>query len=222
MLALVLRSLAQTSFRHALVSKRWHRLSASALSHLTVQHRGFKSNNDSIFETHSFEVDRNAQLAWLPLPHLLSALRHFPALTHVSLGSFSILSADSDALFHCLAATCPRLLHLTVEHQFDMSVTVDGLSSLLLFTTNHLPPLPASLSLLTDLQTLHVCLHTRCGHKSLQELVSPPESIGALQQLRELGIGVGLCFRGLGLDQSMALLRGTLRTLSITSGELFP
>ncbi|CAI7815729.1 unnamed protein product [Closterium sp. NIES-53] len=232
MLALVLRSLAQTSFRHALVSKSWHRLSASALSHLTVQHRGFKSNNESTFETHSFEVDRNAQLAWLPLPHLLSALRRFPALTHVTLGSFSILSADGDALFHCLAVTCPRLLHLTVEHQFEMSVTVDGLASLfhgcrklrelLLFTTNHLPHLPASLSLLTDLQTLHVCLRTRCGHDSLQELVSPPESIGALQQLRELGIGVGLCFRGLGLDQSVGLLRGTLRTLSITSGELFP
>ncbi|CAI5492898.1 unnamed protein product [Closterium sp. Naga37s-1] len=199
MLALVLRSFSQTSFRHALVSKRWLRLSASALSHLTVQHRGFKSNDDSIFETHPFEVDRNAELAWLPFPHLLSALRRFPALTHVSLGSFSILSADGDALFQCLAATCPRLLHLTVEHQFKMSVTVDGLASLFhgcrklrelrLFTTNDLPHLPASLSLLTDLQTLHVCSHTRYGHDSLQELVSPPESIGALQQLRELGIG---------------------------------
>ncbi|GJP77594.1 hypothetical protein CLOP_g7960 [Closterium sp. NIES-67] len=41
-LALVLRALAQDSFRCALVSKRWHRLATAALSHLTVQHRGFK------------------------------------------------------------------------------------------------------------------------------------------------------------------------------------
>ncbi|CAI5943183.1 unnamed protein product [Closterium sp. NIES-64] len=201
-LALVLR---QTSFRHAeLMSKRWLRLATSALSHITVQHRGF--SNDSMIETHPFEVDRNAELAWLPLPSLLSALRRFPALTHVSLGCFSILSADGDALFHCLAATCPHLLHLTVEHQFEMSVTVDGLASLFhgcrklrdspptattngLLTTNGLPHLPASLSLLTDFQTLYVCSHTRYGHDSLQELVSLPESIGALQLLRELGIG---------------------------------
>ncbi|CAI5483835.1 unnamed protein product [Closterium sp. Yama58-4] len=253
-LALVLRSLAQTSFRHALVSpsplerlpddmfaqtsfrhaalvsKRWLRLATSALSHLTVQHRGF--SNDSKIETHPFERDRCAELAWLPLPRLLSALRRFPALTHVSLGEISILSADGDALFHCLAATCPRLLHLTVEHQFGMSVTVDGLASLFqgcrklrelfLLTTNGLPHLPPSLSLLTDLQTLHVCSRTRYGHDSLQELVSPPESIGALQQLRELRIGVGLCFRGLGLDQSVGLLRGTLRKLSITSAIISP
>ncbi|CAI5497673.1 unnamed protein product [Closterium sp. Naga37s-1] len=220
-LALVLRSLAQTSFRHALVSKRWLRLSTAALSHLTVQHRGFKT---FLLEIHNPEHFRNAQLAWLPLPHLLSALHRFPALTHVSLGQFSILSADGDALFKCLAATCPRLLHLTVEHQFEMSVTVDGLASLFrgcrklrdlrLLTTNGLPHLPASLSLLTDLQTLHVCSNIHHGEDSLQELVSPPESIGALQQLRELRISAGANFRG--LDGCVGLL-SNLRTLSIKS-----
>ncbi|CAI5989666.1 unnamed protein product [Closterium sp. NIES-64] len=182
-LALVLRSLAQTSFRHALVSKRWLRLATSALSHFNI-------------EIHHPEQYRNAQLAWLPLPRLLSALRRFPTLTHVSLGEFSILFADGDALFQCLAATCPRLSHLTVEHQLRMAVTVDGLASLFrgcrklrelrLLTTAGFPHLPPSLSLLTDLQTLHVCAHAHSGKDSLQELVSPPESIGALQQLREL------------------------------------
>ncbi|CAI5483840.1 unnamed protein product [Closterium sp. Yama58-4] len=229
-LALVLRSLAETSFRHVLVSKRWLCLTTSALSHLTVQHRGFKSN-DSITETNPFEPFRNVQLAWLPLPRLVSALRRFPALTHVSLGEFSILSADgdgeaADALFHCLAATCPRLTHLTVEQQIRMPVTVDGLASLFhgcrklrdlrLLTTNGLPHLPASLSLLTDLQTLHVCSHPRYGEDSLQELVSPRESIGALQQLRELRICAGANFRG--LDECVGLL-GNLRTLSIGNGN---
>ncbi|CAI5952939.1 unnamed protein product [Closterium sp. NIES-65] len=220
-LALVLRALSQTSFRHALVSKRWLRLSTAALSHLTVQHRGFKT---FLLEIHNPEHFRNAQLAWLPLPHLLSALRRFHALTHVSLGSFSILSADGDVLFQCLAATCPRLLYLTVEHQFKMSVTVDGLASLFrgcrklrelfLLTTNGLPHLPASLSLLTDLQTLHVCSNIHYGEDKLQELVSPPESIGALQQLRELRISAGANFRG--LDECVGLL-SNLRTLSISN-----
>ncbi|CAI5983037.1 unnamed protein product [Closterium sp. NIES-64] len=202
-LALVLRSLARTSFRHALVSKRWYRLATSALSHLTIRHQ-----NLSMQEIRDSEHFRNAQLAWLPLPRLLFALRHFPTLTHVSLGEFSIVSADGDALIRCLAATCPFLSHLTVEHQFRMAVTVDGLASLFhgcrklrelrLLTTDGLPHLPPSLSLLTDLQTLHVCAHPLYGDDSLQELVSPPESIGALQQLRELRVSAGSSFQGLG------------------------
>ncbi|CAI5516980.1 unnamed protein product [Closterium sp. Naga37s-1] len=207
-LALVFRALAQTSFRHALVSKRWYRLATSALSHLTIQHGGPKPKYFTIIEMHDPEHFRNKQLAWLPLPRLLSALRRFPALTHVSLGEFSVLSADGDALFQCLAATCPSLSHLTVEHQFLMAVTVDGLESLFhgcrklrefrLLTTFCLPHLPPSLSLLTDLQTLHVCAHPLYGDDSLQELVSPRESIGALQQLRELRISAGASFQGLG------------------------
>ncbi|CAI5996334.1 unnamed protein product [Closterium sp. NIES-65] len=210
-LALVLRSLAQTSFRHALVSKRWLRLATSALSHFNI-------------EIHHPEQYRNAQLAWLPLPRLLSALRRFPTLTHVSLGEFSILFADGDALFQCLAATCPRLSHLTVEHQLRMAVTVDGLASLFrgcrklrelrLLTTAGFPHLPPSLSLLTDLQTLHVCAHAHSGKDSLQELVSPPESIGALQQLRELRVNAGATFQGLG--ECVGLLKN-LRKLSISS-----
>ncbi|CAI5532565.1 unnamed protein product [Closterium sp. Naga37s-1] len=210
-LALVLRSLAQTSFRHALVSKRWLRLATSALSHFNI-------------EIHHPEHYRNAQLAWLPLPRLLSALRRFPTLTHVSLGEFSILFADGDALFQCLAATCPRLSHLTVEHQLRMAVTVDGLASLFrgcrklrelrLLTTAGFPHLPPSLSLLTDLQTLHVCAHAHSGKDSLQELVSPPESIGALQQLRELRVNAGASFQGLG--ECVGLLKN-LRKLSISS-----
>ncbi|CAI5497640.1 unnamed protein product [Closterium sp. Naga37s-1] len=205
-LALVLRALAQTSFRHALVSKRWLRLATSALSHLTIQHRGPKPDYLTFIEMQTSEHFRNAQLAWLPLPRLLSAMRRFPNLTHVSLSVFSIVSADGDALFQCLAATCPLLSHLTVEHQFRMAVTVDGLALLFhgcrklrefrLLTTFCLPHLPPSLSLLTDLQTLHVCAHPLYGDDSLQELVSPPESIGALQQLRELRIRAGTSFQG--------------------------
>ncbi|CAI5532566.1 unnamed protein product [Closterium sp. Naga37s-1] len=220
-LALVLRSLAQTSFRHALVSKRWYRLATSALSHLTIRHRDL-----SMQEIRDSEHFRNAQLAWLPLPRLLSVLRRFPTLTHVSLSEFSIVSADGDALFQCLAATCPLLSHLTVEHQFRMVVTVDGLASLFhgcrklrefrLLTTFCLPHLPPSLSLLTDLQTLHVCAHPLYGDDSLQELVSPPESIGALQQLRELRISAGTSFQGLG--ECVDLITN-LRKLSI--GTLF-
>ncbi|CAI5996328.1 unnamed protein product [Closterium sp. NIES-65] len=220
-LALVLRSLAQTSFRHALVSKRWYRLATSALSHLTIRHRDL-----SMQEVRDSEHFRNAQLAWLPLPRLLSVLRRFPTLTHVSLSEFSIVSADGDALFQCLAATCPLLSHLTVEHQFRMVVTVDGLASLFhgcrklrefrLLTTFCLPHLPPSLSLLTDLQTLHVCAHPLYGDDSLQELISPPESIGALQQLRELRISAGTSFQGLG--ECVDLITN-LRKLSI--GTLF-
>ncbi|CAI5464239.1 unnamed protein product [Closterium sp. Yama58-4] len=216
-LALVLRSLAQTSFRHALVSKRWLRVATSALSHLTIRHRDL-----SMQEIRDSEHFRNAQLAWLPLPRLLSALRRFPTLTHVSLSEFSIVSADGDALFQCLAATCPSLSHLTVEHQFRMVVTVDGLASLFrgccklrelrLLTTFCLPHLPPSLSLLTDLQTLHVCAHPLYGDDSLQELDSPRESIGALQQLRELRIRAGASFQGLG--ECVGLL-SNLRKLSI-------
>ncbi|CAI7913840.1 unnamed protein product [Closterium sp. NIES-54] len=212
-----------SSFRHALVSKRWYRLATSVLSHLTIQHRGFRPNY-FIIEIHSSEHFRNAQLAWLPLPRLLSALRRFPTLTHVSLGEFSILSADGDAIFQCLAATCPSLSHLTVEHQFRMAVTVDGLASLFhgcrklrelrLLTTTGLPHLPSSISLLTDLQTLHVCAHPLYGDDSLQELVSPPESIGALQQLRELRVSAGASFQGLG--ECVGLLKN-LRKLSISS-----
>ncbi|CAI5483808.1 unnamed protein product [Closterium sp. Yama58-4] len=219
-LALVFRALAQTSFRHALVSKRWLRLATSALSHLTIRHRDLSTQEILRDSEHS----RNAQLAWLPLPRLLSALRRFPALTHVSLGEFSIVSADGDALFQCLAATCPFLSYLTVEHQFRMAVTVDGLESLFrgcrklrdlrLLTIDGLPHLPASLSLLTDLQTLHVCAHPRYGEDSLQELISPRESIGALQQLRELRIRAGASFQGLG--ESVGLLRN-LRKLSIST-----
>ncbi|GJP43705.1 hypothetical protein CLOM_g9156 [Closterium sp. NIES-68] len=223
-LALVLRALAQDSFRcAALVSKRWHRLVSASLSHLTVQHRGFKSNH--IIEIHNPEHFRNKQLAWLPLPRLLSALGRFPALTHVSLGAFSILSADGDAIFQCLAATCPGLTHLTVEHQFRMTVTVTGLSSLFrgcrklrefrLLTTHALPHLPASLSLLTDLHTLHVCSDPHYGEDSLQKLVSPPESIiGALQQLRELRICVGANFQG--LSECVGSL-SNLRSLSVSN-----
>ncbi|CAI5516981.1 unnamed protein product [Closterium sp. Naga37s-1] len=202
-LALVFRSLAQTSFRHALVSKRWLRLATSALSHLTIRHRELSTQ-----EIRDSEHSRNAQLAWLSLPRLLSALRRFPTLTHVSLSEYSIVSADGDALFQCLAATCPFLSHLTVEHKFRMAVTVDGLESLFrgcrklrelrLLTTDSLPHLPPSLSLLTDLQTLHVCAHPRYGDDSFQELVSLPESIGALQQLRELRIRAGASFQRLG------------------------
>ncbi|CAI7913845.1 unnamed protein product [Closterium sp. NIES-54] len=223
-LALVLRSLAQTSFRHAIVSKRWYRLATSALSHLTIQHRGPKPNYITIIDMHDSEHFRNKQLAWLPLPRLLSALRRFPTLTHVSLGEFSILSADGDALFQCLAATCPSLSHLMVEHQFHMVVTVDGLASLFrgcrklrefrLLTTFCLPHLPPSVSLLTDLQNLHVCAHPLYGDDSLQELVSPPESIGALQQLRELRISAGTGFQGLG--ECVGRL-SSLRKLSITT-----
>ncbi|CAI7792046.1 unnamed protein product [Closterium sp. NIES-53] len=213
-LALVLRSLAPTSFRHALVSKRWYRLATSALSHLTIQHRCREIGNS----------EHPAQLAWLPLPRLLSTLRRFPTLTHVSLGEFSIVCADGGALFQCLAATCPFLSHLTVEHQYRMAVTVDGLASLFhgcrklrelrLLTTDGLPHLPPSISLLTDLQTLHVCAHPLYGDDSLQELVSPPESIGALQQLRELRIRAGASFQGLG--ECVGLLRN-LRNLSISN-----
>ncbi|GJP49996.1 hypothetical protein CLOM_g9153 [Closterium sp. NIES-68] len=223
-LALVLRALAQDSFRcAALVSKRWLRLAAAALSHLTVQHRGFKSNH--IIEIHNPEHNRNKQLAWLPLPQLLSALGRFPTLTHVSLGAFSILSADGDAIFQCLAATCPGLTHLTVEHQFRMTVTVTGLSSLFrgcrklrefrLLTTYALPHLPASLSLLTDLHTLHVCSDPHYGEDSLQKLVSAPESIiGALQQLRELRICAGANFQG--LSECVGSL-SNLRSLSVSN-----
>ncbi|CAI5461082.1 unnamed protein product [Closterium sp. Yama58-4] len=83
--------------------------------------------------------------------------------------------------------------------------------------SHHLLPSasPPSLSLLTDLQTLHVCAHPRYGDDSLQELVSPPESIGALQQLRELRICAGASFQGLG--ERVGLLRN-LRMLSIGTG----
>ncbi|CAI7729638.1 unnamed protein product [Closterium sp. NIES-54] len=105
-LELVLRALAETLFRHAaLVSKRWLCLATAALSHLTIQHLGFMRTPE--MKERNPERFHSPRLSWLPLPCLLSALRRFPALTHVSLCEISILSADGDALFNCLAATYP-------------------------------------------------------------------------------------------------------------------
>ncbi|CAI7820302.1 unnamed protein product [Closterium sp. NIES-54] len=105
-LTLVLRALAETLFRHAaLVSKRWLCLATAALSHLTIQHLGFMRTPE--MKERNPERFHSPRLSWLPLPRLLSALRRFPALTHVSLCEISILSADGDALFNCLAATYP-------------------------------------------------------------------------------------------------------------------
>ncbi|CAI7815833.1 unnamed protein product, partial [Closterium sp. NIES-53] len=105
-LELVLRALAETLFRHAaLVSKRWLCLATAALSHLTIQHLGFMRTPE--MKERNPERFHSPRLSWLPLPRLLSALRRFPALTHVSLCEISILSADGDALFNCLAATYP-------------------------------------------------------------------------------------------------------------------
>ncbi|CAI5983039.1 unnamed protein product [Closterium sp. NIES-64] len=223
-LALVLRSLAQTSFRHALVSKRWYRLATSALSHLTIRHRDL-----SMQEVRDSEHFRNAQLAWLPLPRLLSVLRRFPTLTHVSLSEFSIVSADGDALFQCLAATCPLLSILTVEHQFRMVVTVDGLASLFhgcrklrefrLLTTFCLPHLPPSPFAPHGSPKPSTCaLILSMAMTRYRSSFRRPRSIGALAAAAGVAdISAGNEFPGLGdiLPESICFL--PLSSLSISS-----
>ncbi|CAI5986972.1 unnamed protein product [Closterium sp. NIES-64] len=88
-----------------------------------------------------------------------------------------------------------------------MHVTCNGLSSLFhgcrklrdlrLLTLNLLPHLPPAVSLLSDLTTLHLCRAVDKDEDRFEQLVLPPESIGALQQLQELRVETGSAFQGL-------------------------
>ncbi|GJP79714.1 hypothetical protein CLOP_g9915 [Closterium sp. NIES-67] len=188
LLSLVLRSLTRDSFRYALVCKRWYAAARLSLAHLTIK----------------FEIRSSV---------LLDTIRRFSSLTHVTLGQYKVQDAQGDALFQCLGATCPHLTHLTVNYQLHMRVTSTGLSSLFrgcprlrdlrLLTLNSLPHLPSSITLLTDLRTLHLCPCPcrypccRYGVDRFEHLVSPPESLGALQKLQEIRVITGSPFQGL-------------------------
>ncbi|CAI5532091.1 unnamed protein product [Closterium sp. Naga37s-1] len=183
LLSLVLRSLTRDSFHYALVSKRWYAIARHSLAHLAIKSR--------------------IQFSDLP-----DTIRRFSSLTHIELKEYRLMDARGDALFQCLGATCPQLTHLTVGFQLlIMHVTCNGLSSLFhgcrklrdlrLLTLNLLPHLPPAVSLLSDLTTLHLCRAVDKDEDRFEQLVLPPESIGALQQLQELRVETGSAFQGL-------------------------
>ncbi|GJP38318.1 hypothetical protein CLOM_g22771 [Closterium sp. NIES-68] len=198
------------SFRYALVCKRWHSAACHSLSHLAVRSR-------------------------IEYPDLLAAVRRYPCLTRVTLGEGRIRAANwaswkGDALFQCLGATCPQLTHLTVEHQCYMTVSPDDLAPLFrgcrklrhlrLATFPSLRHLPATIALLTDLRTLRLTRHSRYDEE-FTHLTSPPESIGALQQLRELRVSAGPRFQGLPSNRIIGALTSLTRlSLSLVNSDL--
>ncbi|CAI5457453.1 unnamed protein product [Closterium sp. Yama58-4] len=183
LLSLVLRSLTRDSFHYALVSKRWYAAARFSLAHLVIKSK-------------------------IRFPVLLDTIRTFSSLTRLELQECRVQDSNGDALFQCLSAACPHLTHLTIHYQFRMHVTCNGLSSLFhgcrkirdlrLLTLHSLPHLPSAVTLLSDLRTLHLC---RCyeyyGVDRFEHIMSPPESIGALQQLQEFRVITGSQFRGL-------------------------
>ncbi|CAI5458560.1 unnamed protein product [Closterium sp. Yama58-4] len=175
LLSLVLRSLTRDSFHYALVSKRWYAVARRSFTHLTIK----------------FKIQFSV---------LQDTIRSFSSLTHLELRYCRVSNPNGDAFFQCVGATCPHLTHLTVHYQALMHVTSSGLSSLFhgcrklrdlrLLTLNYLPHLPPAVSLLSDLTTLH--LSRRVGDDHFENLLLPTQSIGALQQLREIRLNTGL------------------------------
>ncbi|GJP48998.1 hypothetical protein CLOM_g8264 [Closterium sp. NIES-68] len=166
LLCLVLRAAASDgrSFHHALVCKRWNRVSLIAQSVIHLE-------------------------PWrdLSFPPLLAAMARFPSLSGLELPIRSLGDGLDDAVLAAIGRSAPSLTHLDLS-DLSPSITVhrDGLHALFLsctrlqqirlyfpFDETYLTTLPSSFLNLPRLQAIDICSNVLLGNALPEDLGLP-------------------------------------------------
>ncbi|CAI5464240.1 unnamed protein product [Closterium sp. Yama58-4] len=180
-LSLVLQHLSRNSLAHAFVCKRWFRLTCLARVYL--------------------KVSRAVQSA-----QLLSAVDTFPTLSQLDIAENTVPHA-TDELLRGISARCPNLTRLLIGYQFRARFSPAGLSALFrgcarlqqlrLFSLSGISALPASLTLLSQLEVLELGDDPAWrGLDTFANLIESDVSLDSLSCMRKLVVS-SRCFESL-------------------------
>ncbi|CAI7904747.1 unnamed protein product [Closterium sp. NIES-53] len=180
-LSLVLQHLSRNSLAHAFVCKRWFRLTCLARVYLKVPRA-----------VHSAQ--------------LLSAVDTFPTLSQLDIAENTVPHA-TDELLRGISARCPNLTRLLIGYQFRARFSPAGLSALFrgcarlqqlrLFSLSGISALPASLTLLSQLEVLELGDDPAWrGLDTFTNLIAPDISLDSLRCMKKLVVS-SRCFESL-------------------------
>ncbi|CAI5976257.1 unnamed protein product [Closterium sp. NIES-65] len=180
-LSLVLQHLSRNSLAHAFVCKRWFRLTCLARVYLKVPRA-----------VHSAQ--------------LLSAVDTFPTLSQLDIAENTVPHA-TDELLRGISARCPNLTRLLIGYQFRARFSPAGLSALFrgcarlqqlrLFSLSGISALPASLTLLSQLEVLELGDDPAWrGLDTFTKLIEPDISLDSISCMRKLVVS-SRCFESL-------------------------
>ncbi|CAI5483809.1 unnamed protein product [Closterium sp. Yama58-4] len=180
-LSLVLQHLSRNSLAHAFVCKRWFRLTCLARVYLKVPRA-----------VHSAQ--------------LLSAVDTFPTLSQLDIAENTVPHA-TDELLRGISARCPNLTRLLIGYQFRARFSPAGLSALFrgcarlqqlrLFSLSGISALPASLTLLFQLEVLELGDDPAWrGLDTFTNLIEPDISLNSLSCMKKLVVS-SRCFESL-------------------------
>ncbi|GJP50035.1 hypothetical protein CLOM_g9186 [Closterium sp. NIES-68] len=180
-LSLVLQHLSRNSLAHAFVCKRWFRLTCLARVYL--------------------KVPRAVHPA-----QLLSAVGTFPTLSQLDITENTVPHATDD-LLRGISSRCPNLTRLLIGYQFRARFSPAGLSALFrgcsrlqqlrLFSLSGISALPASLTLLTELEVLELGDDPAWrGLDTFANLIESDISLDSLSRMTKLVVS-SRCFESL-------------------------